>query len=108
MPALREPSLAVSRRWSPIRGAGAAHSEPEAATAGASRPLIVLGIDALDWGYVDAHRARCPPSPRGPCSPPLRSIFPPDSIPAWTTIFTGRGPADHGCLDSIDYLDRTP
>ena len=36
---------------------------------------------------------------------PLASIFPPDSIPAWTTIFTGRGPGDHGYLDSIDYLD---
>ena len=34
--------------------------------------------------------------------------LPPDSIPAWTTIFTGRGPGDHGYLDAIDYLDSRP
>ncbi|MCP4761580.1 MAG: hypothetical protein GY870_07345 [archaeon] len=35
----------------------------------------------------------------------LKSISPPDSIPAWITIFTGKSPAEHGVLDSIDYLD---
>ena len=72
------------------------------------RPLIVLGIDALDWGYVDAHRGSLPNLDALPVLSPLRSIFPPDSIPAWTTIFTGRSPADHGYLDSIDYLDDRP
>jgi hypothetical protein len=72
------------------------------------RPLIVLGIDALDWGYVATHREALPTLGAWPVLAPLQSIFPPDSIPAWTTIFTGRGPADHGCLDSIDYLDATP
>jgi predicted AlkP superfamily pyrophosphatase or phosphodiesterase len=72
------------------------------------RPLIILGIDALDWGYVAAHRDAVPTLGAWPVLAPLRSIFPPDSIPAWTTIFTGSGPAEHGCLDSIDHLDRTP
>jgi predicted AlkP superfamily phosphohydrolase/phosphomutase len=72
------------------------------------RPLIILGIDALDWRYVDAHRAALPTLSGWPVLSPLPSIFPPDSIPAWTTIFTGRGPAEHGCLDSIDHLDRAP
>ena len=73
-----------------------------------SGPLIVLGIDGLDWDYVDAHRGALPNLGGWPVLAPLPSIFPPDSIPAWTTIFTGRGPGDHGCLDAIDYLDSRP
>jgi hypothetical protein len=72
------------------------------------RPLIILGIDGLDWGYVEAHREALPNLGGWPVLAPLPSIFPPDSIPAWTTIFTGRGPGEHGYLDSIDYLDSRP
>jgi predicted AlkP superfamily pyrophosphatase or phosphodiesterase len=68
--------------------------------------LIILGIDALDWNYVERRRSELPGLASWPVVSPLASIFPPDSIPAWTTIFTGRGPGDHGCLDSIDYLDN--
>jgi predicted AlkP superfamily phosphohydrolase/phosphomutase len=71
-----------------------------------SGPLIILGIDGLDWRYVDAHRDELPMLAKWPVLAPLRSIFPPDSIPAWTTIFTGVPPAEHGMLDSIDYLDK--
>jgi hypothetical protein len=73
-----------------------------------SKPLIVLGIDGLDWRYVDAHRDELPTLASWPVLAPLRSIFPPDSIPAWTTIFTGVPPGEHGMLDSIDYLDKRP
>ncbi len=68
--------------------------------------LIILGIDALDWNYVERHRDNLPHLAEWPTVAPLQSIVPPDSIPAWTTIFTGRGPGDHGYLDSIDYLDN--
>jgi predicted AlkP superfamily phosphohydrolase/phosphomutase len=34
-----------------------------------------------------------------------KSTFPPDSIPAWATIFTGIHPAKHGWLDNVDYED---
>jgi len=34
----------------------------------------------------------------------LRSVFPPDSIPAWASIYTGLNPAAHGLIQSIDYL----
>jgi predicted AlkP superfamily phosphohydrolase/phosphomutase len=71
-------------------------------------PLLILGIDGLDWEYVDAHRAELPTLARWPVLQPLRSVFPPDSIAAWTTIFTGIPPGDHGFLDSIDYLSRRP
>lgn len=32
------------------------------------------------------------------------STFPPDSICAWTSIYTGENPAEHGLIESIDYL----
>ena len=35
---------------------------------------------------------------------PLESVVPADSIPAWTTIYTGKNPSEHGILESIDYL----
>ncbi len=73
-----------------------------------SKPLIVLGIDGLDWRYVDAHPDELPTLTGWPVLAPLASIFPPDSIPAWTTIFTGMPPGEHGMLDSIDYLDKRP
>jgi predicted AlkP superfamily phosphohydrolase/phosphomutase len=36
----------------------------------------------------------------------LQSVFPPDSVPAWTSIYTGLTPAAHGLLQSIDVLGR--
>lgn len=35
----------------------------------------------------------------------LDSVIPADSIPSWTTIYTGRNPAEHGVIESIDYLN---
>lgn len=36
---------------------------------------------------------------------PLESVVPADSIPSWTTIYTGLNPAEHGVIESIDYLN---
>jgi hypothetical protein len=73
-----------------------------------SEPLLILGIDGLDWKFVDEHRSALPTLSSWPVLAPLRSIFPADSIPAWTTIFTGLPPGEHGMLDSIDYLSKQP
>lgn len=35
----------------------------------------------------------------------INSVYPPDSVPAWASIYTGTLPDEHGILDSIDYLD---
>lgn len=35
----------------------------------------------------------------------IASVYPPDSVPAWATIYTGVTPDYHGILDSVDYLD---
>jgi len=69
--------------------------------------VVIIGIDGLDpfllskWKnelpnlgslFVDASEIT------------LNSTFPPDSICAWTSIYTGENPAEHGLLESIDYL----
>jgi len=36
---------------------------------------------------------------------PLESVIPADSIPSWITIYTGLNPAEHGVIESIDYLN---
>jgi predicted AlkP superfamily phosphohydrolase/phosphomutase len=36
----------------------------------------------------------------------LKSVFPPDSIPSWITIYTGLPPDEHGVVQSIDYLKK--
>jgi len=37
---------------------------------------------------------------------PFRSVFPPDSIPAWITCYTGKNPSEHGVLESVNYLAK--
>jgi hypothetical protein len=75
------------------------------------KPLVVLGIDGLDHGWIRDHLDELPTFRRfaeqGVLAP-LPSIFPPDSIPAWITIFTGMPPDQHGVIESIDYLAKNP
>jgi len=70
--------------------------------------VVVLGIDALDAGLLERWKSDLPNFSRimeeGYFSP-LESTKPPDSIPAWVTIYTGMQPWEHGVVDSMDYLD---
>lgn len=72
------------------------------------RKTIMVILDGLDYSYIEKNinefgffkklfenRHLCP----------LESVVPADSIPSWTTIYTGLNPAEHGVLESIDYLD---
>lgn len=68
-----------------------------------SRALII-GIDGMDFDLV-AKWERDLPTLRSLQKFQLKSVFPPDSVSAWITIFTGLNPAQHGILHSIDYLD---
>jgi len=73
--------------------------------------LVALGVDGLDWSTVERLLPELPNLARCRANGylrPLPSIFPPDSIPAWITIFTGEPPAEHGILESIDYLSANP
>lgn len=67
--------------------------------------LLVLGIDALDPGLLTAFKHELPNFSRLMETSPhitLRSIFPPDTVPAWVSIYTGRTPAQHGVLGAAD------
>lgn len=70
--------------------------------------LAILGIDSLDPDILLHHRAVLPNFSQLMSRSPTfrsRSIFPPDTIPAWVSIFTGLQPANHGILYSYDMFD---
>ena len=70
--------------------------------------LVVIGIDAMDPCVFEKIQAELPHLSSILKSGSFRrcsSVFPPDSIPAWVTIFTGEYPDKHGWLDNIDYED---
>jgi len=71
--------------------------------------LIVLGIDGMDWlltgEYLDELENIKSTFSRGYMGR-MDSIFPPDSIPSWISIFTGLDPSEHGVLESIDYFKK--
>ena len=67
--------------------------------------LIVLGIDGMDRDVVMQHKESLPNLyglMREAGFPQLRSVFPADTTPAWTTIYTGKDPSEHGILNFIN------
>lgn len=71
--------------------------------------VLVIGIDGMDPKLLERWEPDLPNlaalSSRG-ARRALRSAFPPDSVPSWITIYTGEAPANHGILESFNYLDR--
>jgi len=73
---------------------------------------VVIGIDGVSHDilkhYVDAGELPCIASAarRGSFSM-LRSVMPPASPPAWTTITTGVNPGKHGIFDFVQHNPRT-
>jgi predicted AlkP superfamily phosphohydrolase/phosphomutase len=71
--------------------------------------VIVIGIDGMDPCLVERWLEFMPHfkmiRDKGSFYA-IQSTYPPDSICAWTSIFTGRNPGAHGLLDSIDYLSQ--
>lgn len=69
---------------------------------------IAILLDGLDYAYIRENQEQLPffkALYEGGRLGPLASVVPADSIPSWTTIYTGLNPAEHGILESIDYLD---
>lgn len=69
---------------------------------------IMVILDGLDYAFIQEHREELPffaELERSGRLASLESVVPADSIPSWTTIYTGLNPAQHGVLESIDYLD---
>ena len=72
-----------------------------------TKTILVL-LDGLDYEFIREHADELPFFRRlmeQGCLQRLPSVIPADSIPSWTTIYTGLNPAEHGVLESIDYLD---
>ncbi|MFK5891976.1 MAG: alkaline phosphatase family protein, partial [Pseudomonadota bacterium] len=71
--------------------------------------VVVLGFDGMDFDLTESLiQSGAMPNlkkmiEKG-CFKPLKSVFPPDSIPAWITAFTGKDPSEHGVLDHVNYL----
>lgn len=68
---------------------------------------IMIVLDGFDYEYIRSHIDGLPffkHLKSNGLLGPLESVIPADSIPAWTTIYTGLNPAEHGILESIDYL----
>ncbi len=73
------------------------------------RKLVIIGIDGMDFDLYDKWKDELPNlrklQTQG-LGKPLESVYPPDSICAWTTIFTGLDPSEHGLLYTINYLNN--
>jgi len=71
--------------------------------------VLVIGIDGMEPGLVERWWDEMPNLRRlrdEGAYRRMKSVYPPDSIPAWATIYTGLRPDNHGILDSVDYLDK--
>jgi predicted AlkP superfamily phosphohydrolase/phosphomutase len=72
--------------------------------------LIVLGIDGMDPGFLEAHWADLPNLDRlrrdGEFQR-LATTMPPQSPVAWSTFITGTDPTQHGIYDFVSRNPRT-
>jgi|Deesub1362A_J573_1020465.scaffolds.fasta_scaffold00252_40 predicted AlkP superfamily phosphohydrolase/phosphomutase len=69
--------------------------------------VVIIGIDGFDPLVLDRFRDSLLNLKRlydDVSEITIESTFPPDSICAWASIYTGENPAEHGLVESIDYL----
>lgn len=69
--------------------------------------VVIIGIDGLDPFLLSRWKEMLPNFHKLCDSNSdiiIESTFPPDSICAWASIFTGENPAEHGFIEGIDYL----
>ena len=74
------------------------------------RKLIILGIDGMDWDVVQRYKDDMPNlyglmEENG--FPRMRSVFPADTTPAWSTIYTGLDPSEHGIINFVNVGAKT-
>ncbi|MBQ4129048.1 MAG: alkaline phosphatase family protein [Ruminococcus sp.] len=71
--------------------------------------LIVIGIDGMDFDVVKKYEKDLPTISKLLSDnnyPRLRSVFPADTTPAWSTIYTGLDPTQHGIINFVNVKDR--
>ncbi|TAJ45181.1 hypothetical protein CUJ86_00035 [Methanofollis fontis] len=67
--------------------------------------VVVIGIDGLDSGLIQKYEHILPNFQKikeGSPDVGMHSVFPPDSPTAWTSIYTGQNPAEHGVISFKD------
>ncbi|HEX7736809.1 MAG TPA: alkaline phosphatase family protein [Ktedonobacteraceae bacterium] len=72
--------------------------------------VLLLGISGLDADLLRVYGPSLPNLRRLMLESPfldLNSTIPPEPAPAWTSVYTGLNPANHGMLASMDCLERT-
>lgn len=71
--------------------------------------LIVIGIDGMDFDLVKKYEDMLPNLSemlKENNYPRLRSVFPADTTPAWSTIYLGVDPSVHGIINFVNVKDR--
>ena len=72
--------------------------------------LIIIGIDGMDLDVVRRYRESLPNITSLIENNPdttLRSVFPADTTPAWSTIYLGEDPTQHGVVNFINIGARS-
>ena len=73
------------------------------------KKMMVIGVDGMDYHVVQDNLDKLPNiakliAPQGHSC--MRSVFPPDTTPAWATIYTGLDPSEHGIINFINVKDK--
>lgn len=72
-----------------------------------NKTLFII-LDGLDYIYIEKNIEKLKTFKGMKAKKRFRalpSVIPADSIPSWITIYTGLNPAQHGVIESIDYLN---
>ncbi len=73
------------------------------------KQMMIIGIDGMDHYVVKENLDKLPNIARlmeqneQSC---MRSVFPPDTTPAWATIYTGLDPSEHGIINFVNVKDK--
>jgi len=71
--------------------------------------VVIIGIDGMDRALLNKYGNRLPTFDALLKTNPnfmLDSVYPPDSITAWSSIFSGLNPAEHGQVFFVDPCDE--
>lgn len=69
------------------------------------KKMIILGIDGMDYDVIKRYKDFLPNINNlleKDNNPRMRSVFPADTTPAWSTIYTGLDPSEHGIINFVN------
>ncbi len=71
--------------------------------------VLMIGLDSMDSILLNRFEHKLPNFRQLKSTTPnirLKSVYPPDSVTAWASIYTGLNPAKHGVVYFTDPLDK--